>query len=50
MSRISHPLKLLLVLALITACAAPAWSQMVPPPPPPGVALPPPVPPGVTPA
>ena len=50
MSRISRPLKLLLALALITALAAPAWSQMVPPPPPPGVALPPPVPPGVTPA
>ena len=46
----SRGLKLLLVAALLTACVAPAWSQMAPPPPPPGVALPPPVPPGVAPA
>ena len=50
MSRRSRPLKLLLVLALLTACVAPAWSKMAPPPPPPGVALPPPVPPGIAPA
>lgn len=50
MSRRSRPLKLLLVLALLTALAAPAWSQMAPPSPLPGVALPPPVPPGVAPA
>src|SRR5512139_3354919 len=48
MSR-AHPLKLLLVLAWLAACAAPAWSQMVPPPPP-GAALPAPVPSGVAPA
>ena len=47
MSRI---LKLLLVAILLTACVAPAWSQLAPPPPPPGVELPPPVPPGVAPA
>jgi hypothetical protein len=48
MSSISRPLKLLLLLVLLTACAVPAWSQM---PLPPGyaVALPPPAPPGVYP-
>jgi hypothetical protein len=50
MFRLSRPLKLLLVAALLTAGVAPAWSQMAPPPAPPGVALPPPVPPGVAPA
>lgn len=50
MERQSCLLKLLLVAALLTVLAAPAWAQMAPPPPPPGVAVPPPMPPGAAPA